>query len=438
MQPHPQTTTYNQQPHPHPLPMAGVSAYRGTAQAGGSLGNNTKFVTPPIKRNKDADKSRRINRYRLQRQAAKLVPGKRVSKCCWCNISPQIDIIKNQEHGSTHYGAGLMKCGSVWLCPVCAAKITEGRRAEIGEAIEKHQAGTGSVFMVTFTLQHSPADGLHNLVTGLLEGYRRVQAGAPWQRRKENYQIIGAVRALEFTVSQAGGWHPHLHVLFFSRSGNLIAEGLQADFSERWKAVLSRLGHYASPLHGVDVAIGNKAASDYLAKMGRDVSPAKGLDFELAKGGQKTGREHGHFTPFQLLEESRNGNKWASAKFVEYAEATAGLNQIRWTPGLRDLLEIGAEAKDRELAEGLQDTGGKVFFTLEKETWQAIRFITFDMRGQLLEMARDMESGDFGNYVNLLLRLPQVAENEKKRTRRGRLWNGSHTSSGSAERRGDA
>jgi hypothetical protein len=140
--------------------------------------------------------------------------------------------------------------------------------------------------------------------------------------------------------------------------------------------------------------------------MGADVKPARGLDFELAKGGQKTGKENGHFTPFQLLEESRRCDKWASAKFVEYAEATRGMNQIRWTPGLRAALEIGAVADDKELAEGLQDTGGKVFFTFEKETWKAIRFIRFDMRGVLLEMAREMETADFGHYVDLLLRLP--------------------------------
>lgn len=49
---------------------------------------------------------------------------------------------------------GVETCGSVWHCPVCAPKIAEKRRVEVGQAIERHFADGGMAIMVTLTIPH--------------------------------------------------------------------------------------------------------------------------------------------------------------------------------------------------------------------------------------------------------------------------------------------
>lgn len=50
-----------------------------------------------------------------------------------------IDLCKGHTHGKAFY-QGLMACGGVWTCPVCAAKVSERRRQELKEAIRAADA----------------------------------------------------------------------------------------------------------------------------------------------------------------------------------------------------------------------------------------------------------------------------------------------------------
>ena len=50
----------------------------------------------------------------------------------------EIQIMKG-IHNKAFY-QGLMSCGGIWTCPVCAAKISERRRQELKQAIEAAQA----------------------------------------------------------------------------------------------------------------------------------------------------------------------------------------------------------------------------------------------------------------------------------------------------------
>ena len=42
---------------------------------------------------------------------------------------------------------GLQTCGSVWVCPVCGAKVVERRRGEIQQAMAMHRACGGEVHL---------------------------------------------------------------------------------------------------------------------------------------------------------------------------------------------------------------------------------------------------------------------------------------------------
>src|SRR5438552_1083589 len=72
-------------------------------------------------------------RWQLQREARALLPHERVAFCMRRIQATTVDVFYSPQHQSAHYG-GLMVCGSVWVCPLCAAKISERRRAELEQA----------------------------------------------------------------------------------------------------------------------------------------------------------------------------------------------------------------------------------------------------------------------------------------------------------------
>lgn len=103
--------------------------------------------------------SRRM-KYRLQRMAAKLRPSERVA-CCHRMVKDSaagVRILRSKDGRA--YFDGVQTCGSVWLCPVCAAKITERRRNELQELIDAHRVAGGSLLFLTLTIPHQRHDVL--------------------------------------------------------------------------------------------------------------------------------------------------------------------------------------------------------------------------------------------------------------------------------------
>lgn len=376
---------------------AGGSVVAGGGSVGGApLGIPTISVTPPdpervtvggrvltvdsdgvIDADPRADElaARRVNRYKLQDAARELLPGERVCACCR-TIAPNktsVDVCYSDRVNRAHY-KGLMVCGSVWVCPVCASKITERRRQELADALEAHPEY--QLVMVTVTLQHERGDALADLADVLNEAWRRVKRGAPWGRIADAFGFVGYVSALEVTWGPAHGWHPHKHVLFLSKLGadELDADALHERLSARFGRMIAKLGGYASSIHGLRVQLADQGGAAYLHKWG--------LDAELTKAPVKRGR--GGYSPFELLALYQEGQGWAGALFVEYAEAFKGRRQLVWSRGLRDLLGVGAELSDEELAE-LEEEPAEVLVSLTRQQWRVV--CQAGARGRLLEVA---------------------------------------------------
>lgn len=74
----------------------------------------------------------RIERFALQSAARRILPKSRTAKCLRLRRfdKAEIEVWRAKQHGTAHYG-GLQTCASVWACPVCSAKISERRRAEL-------------------------------------------------------------------------------------------------------------------------------------------------------------------------------------------------------------------------------------------------------------------------------------------------------------------
>ena len=158
-----------------------------------------------------------------------------------------VQVWKSKAHHTASYG-GLQTCGSVWTCPVCAAKIAERRRVELLDAMEMHKAQGGAVSLLTLTTPHQRGDNLAVLLAQqgkALVGFLKdravvaVFAEMGW---------IGQVRALEVTHGRRSdrnnGWHPHFHILQFHQ-----VAGREADRKDwtarlylRWVAYCEKAG----------------------------------------------------------------------------------------------------------------------------------------------------------------------------------------------------
>jgi hypothetical protein len=292
---------------------------------------------------------------------------------------------KSIEHQTAQY-AGLQTCGSVWACPVCAAKIAERRRVEVLAAMTAHKAAGGCVNLLTLTCPHQFKDDLVELLAKQAKALRLFWSDKVVIGILAEMGTIGQIRAAEVTHGrlspQNNGWHPHYHVLLFQGSGVDLARFDQAQMTDwqvrlylRWAArcVAAGLGE-PSYAHGLKLDGGNKAAK-YMTKWG--------LEDEMTKGHTKKAL-HGE-TPFDLLRAvlADPDDKQARALFLEFAQAFKGKRQLHWSRGLKARFAI-QEATDEELSKRIEDRA-VLLGLLTVDQWRDV--LKVNGRATVLEIA---------------------------------------------------
>jgi hypothetical protein len=319
-------------------------------------------------------------------------PRERVALCLRRPVPGRlVDVLYAPAARAGHYG-GLQVCGSVWLCPVCASKVSERRRVELAAGVETWLARPGrpSCVLVTFTLRHSKGQNLVSVLRLVKRAYELLRKGRWWHSFAKNNGVAGSVRSLEITYG-VNGWHPHLHVLFFLEGPPPagFAEALKA----RWKQSVASDGGFASYNHGCDVRLTDKEVADYVAKYGRE--PAWTVSHEITKSVVKQARQGGR-TPFQLLADFAGGDEEAGRLFLLYGCAFKGQRQLYWSQGLRDLLGLGRELTDDELAAG-QDEIAVVLASLTPTQWRVV--LGNDARADLLQVASTGDASAVREYL---------------------------------------
>jgi hypothetical protein len=339
--------------------------------------------------------SRRLQRWELQAAARDLLPESRL-RVCYRHRQKQTDFVRVYRRGeaeavSTYY-RGLQVCGSVWCCPVCAAKITERKRRELVGALQAHRATGGGVMLLTLTVPHSREDEPFELVGALLDAFRKFGQGKrAWSALVPGY--VGSVRALEVTHG-ANGWHPHLHVLVFTDAGLSDDERFQvADLLfGRWAVVTKRVGlGDVHPEHGLRLDDGS-AAGSYVTK-------GWGFAEELTKANVKVGRREGSRSPWELLADFATGDRAAGELFRQFAGAFKGKSQLHWSRGLRARFGLDAEKSDEQLAAETVEAEDVLAARIRPDDWRLIR--RHELRGLVLEMLR---GSDWSVVVRMLER----------------------------------
>ncbi|HXR66158.1 MAG TPA: hypothetical protein VN729_09545, partial [Ktedonobacteraceae bacterium] len=296
---------------------------------------------------------------------------------------------------SAHY-SGLMACGSVWICPVCAASISERRRQELEVAINRCIELGGSVYLVTYTVAHKRYDDLGKLLSNFLSARRKSKQGWAAQELRKRFNILGTISAQEVTWSKLNGWHPHCHELVFFASEIDIAEYTEFA-SKQWHKAAEHMGLSMND-HGFSAIRTNNVVADYVAKYGREpVHKMWGAAAEMTKAHLKNGHMQEHLTPFSMLALIAQGCNELKPLFVEYARCFKGKHQLVWSAGLRSLLKAEEpEKSDLQLVSEPEETA-ILLGSLTYEQWRQV--LLKDARGRLLEIAR---SGDWEQITAFL------------------------------------
>lgn len=359
-------------------------------------------IRQATREDKQANSDWRLVRWQLQRTVQTLLPQERVAFCMRRCQTSTVDILYSSSRQSAHY-QGLMVCGSVWVCPLCAAKISERRRIELEQAIARCIANGGVVYLATYTVAHDRYDDLSELLQAFLNARKKTKQGRAAQELRNKFGVIGTVSVREVTWSKRNGWHPHCHELVFF-SHEIDAKAYTEAMRERWERSAGS-EELSMNEHGFQLDKTSGAVADYIAKFGREPSKVPwGAAAELTKAHLKSGHSDEHLTPFAMLALIAQGCDELQPIFLEYARWFKGKHQLVWSAGLRSLLLGNPDEKsDIELAEAIEEDA-IVLGKLSRQQWTIV--LRNDARGKLLEVAR---SGDWQCVMSFLMCIDALA-----------------------------
>ncbi len=354
-----------------------------------ALGIHTRYAAAPSSR----EALSRVERWELQAVARRLLPSERLRVCCVCKVpdAPGVSVLHSPSHGSAHYG-GLMRCGSVWLCPVCSAKIAEARRAELEQVIAWWRGrDDGLVAMLTLTVAHTRCDDLGALLHALQGAFRSMTKSRLYRGLFGAYEVSYTVRGLEVTWGVANGWHPHFHILLFLPSTR-NTDPMEDEFFAMWSAAAGRVGLVVDREHGVKLQATTGAIGDYVSKYGKGKWTAAD---ELARANTKRGRGE-RFAPFDLLRQvAFSGESQFAELFVHYAAVFKGQRHLVFSKGLREAAGLLDKSDEQIVDEQHEDA--VLLAMLDDKQWAAVRAL--GLRGQVLEVARAGDAVALAEYV---------------------------------------
>lgn len=328
--------------------------------------NDEICVTPP---------NPNLAKWTRQAAARSLLPTEnRIHQCCQTPISgtSQVEIWHRPNKYATYHK--LRRCGSVWLCAVCSAKIALTRRAELHQAVDAWHDFGHHLYMVTFTMQHDSEDTFKQLRTCLKIALREVRSGKAYQVVKSEWGILGAFTGTEVTHG-TNGWHIHAHQILFCTQA--VDKQVMHDwFYRQWSSALDKLYRYATPENGIKVSDEcDTRINKYVTKWG--------IESEATMANWKTGAG---LNPWQLLDKAFFQDKFSAKLWLEYANGSKGMSKASWSRGMKKLFKV-TDLTDQEIVDRLENDKDLVLLArIPYDHWQVI--LANDARGEILEFAK--------------------------------------------------
>lgn len=337
-------------------------------------------------------KLRAVGRLASKAQAAKLLQtlnekdGKRVSWCGYVAREFAVTLQANREAQRSRFD-GLKTCGSVWWCPCCSPRIAAVRKTELDALLAGARSEGLSVVMLTLTFRHDLAGPLGPALSAVKDAFRRLGRRRDWQalfpKGPDGERIGGTVVATEVTHGR-NGWHPHLHILMCLQGKPAEALASVEALREGWSVSLAAEGRSCNAA-GFQVQ-GASAAGQYVAGFGAAE--------EMSLQGEKKGRKGGR-SPWQLLDDARDGDSWAGRLWQEYALAFKGRRQLVWSRGLKARFGVDEVEDEAAAAETAPEPVTVRAWLGSGDPWRLAR----RRRAALLSAAAiggDLDAAEFG------------------------------------------
>lgn len=325
----------------------------------------------------------RSARYELHGHVRQILGKHRTSGCLWAVQSQiaTVQILHTPEHGRSRFN-NLQVCSRVWVCPFCAAKISERRRLELAGGFEVAKAKGYSIALLTCTVPHVVQDDLKTLVAGLAKAWRWFTSDRVARGIRADLGLVGTIRNTEVTHG-ANGWHPHFHCIVIY-DGAVDLDDIEARWSAHWQHCCVKAGlRRPSDEHGLTLQDGEQAAQ-YLSKWG--------MEHEMTKSAHKLARRGGR-TPFDIARDFGSGpvadRPANGALFREFEAAFKGVRQLFWSKGLKKLLAV-EEVTDEELATQEDELKTELRGELSQDEWRVVRK---GHRAKVLELSEKKHGG---------------------------------------------
>jgi hypothetical protein len=241
--------------------------------------------------------------------------------------------------------------------------------------------------MLTLTLRHRRGQALADLWDGLGTAWRTMTMARKWRNLLDVYGVTGTIRVAEVTHGD-NGWHVHYHVILFcDRRLSSAWESFAGEAFSMWRDAVEGAGFQALDRRGPqDLRVyrrssaASQALAEYVSK--GTYSPRersdRGLALEVTRSDMKEGKFGGR-TPFQILrdlltEASQTGALDESdlALWREYESACVKRKAHVWSNGLRDLLGVGLQVADEEIASEEVGTSADAIAEIPTEAWRAM------------------------------------------------------------------
>ncbi len=387
-------------------PLVNVVLSVGTTGETGSssLSKNENLLLPEIDINSSSSSFSLTleGRYLLQEAARKWLPQHRVCSCFWWLARGAADVgVAYSSVAERARYLRLMVCGSVWACPVCAARITEFRAGEVRSALAALTGRGGSAGFATFTVSHTHEDALETVLGGFLAAFRAMTSWRGYKSLRVAYGVLGYVRVLEVTYGR-NGWHVHVHVLYCF--DQIHSQETLSEFEDKlyplWLVAARKQGLTMSRQYGLQVKLAYGTVEEYLSKFGH--GPRWDIAREMTRGHVKRGRSLAglkHLTPWELLALAQMGDLRAGSLFAHFVSRFDGKAQLYWSPGLRALLlPAVAEVSDQDVAE-LAEPDEREVGAIDRRVWESVK--RDGGRARVLQLVKDA-GGDWSGVAGYL------------------------------------
>lgn len=358
-----------------------------------------------------------VGRWRLKHSVASIlrdVPeGESTPGVCKCGMSSRdretVDLVRRA--GGRPGVAGVFFCDSSWLCPSCAPKRAGERVDRLSRVFDAAEARGGTVVFVTLTVRHrrgQPLATLKKLVQSACADARR---GAPWERAKKRWGIVGVVSSPEVTYGDRTGWHFHLHIalVLLPKAGetvspvDMVGRGEEAGewLVDRYMSYIRAAGGSCDrKAQDVQSLIRREDLAQYVAK--------GSAAWEIASAGAtKLGRAGN--SPWDLAARASRGDQVAAALFREYAEAMPGTRSCVISPKLAAALDIKPAGDDEE--PGVEEVEASDVKVLELEASRWNRLLRRGCAPEVLGAVADRRTPDeISGLVSRLLHETAAAD----------------------------